>query len=51
MPVVAGDEITTEAELAERTERGGLQFFTFTTVSRNQRGETVCEGRWTHVVR
>jgi acyl dehydratase len=50
-PVVAGDEITTEAELTERAERGGLQFFTFTTVSRNQRGETVCEGRWTHVVR
>ena len=50
-PVVAGDEITTVAELAERSERGGLQFFTFTTVSRNQRGETVCEGRWTHIVR
>jgi acyl dehydratase len=50
-PVVAGDEITTEAELAERRESGGLQFFTFTTVSTNQRGETVCEGRWMNIVR
>jgi acyl dehydratase len=50
-PVVAGDEITTEAELDEQTERGGLRFFTFTSVSRNQRGETVCEGRWTNIVR
>ena len=51
VPVVAGDEITTEAALAERSERGGLGFFTFRTVSTNQRGETVCEGRWTTIVR
>ena len=50
-PVVAGDEITTEAELVERAERGGLSFFTFRTLSTNQRGETVCEGRWTNIVR
>ena len=50
-PVVAGDEITTEAELQERSERGGLSFFTFRTVSVNQRGETVCEGTWTNIVR
>ena len=49
--VVAGDEITTEAELVERTERAGLGFFTYRTVSTNQRGETVCEGRWTNIVR
>ena len=49
--VVAGDEITTEAELAERSERGGLQFFVFTTRSVNQRGELVSEGRWTNIVR
>jgi len=29
-PVVAGDEITTEAELAEKAERAGLGYFTFT---------------------
>jgi acyl dehydratase len=50
-PVVAGDEITTEATLEDRAERGGLSFFTFRTVSTNQRGETVCEGRWTNIVR
>jgi acyl dehydratase len=50
-PVVAGDEITTEVELEEKAERGGLGFFTFRTVSTNHRGETVCEGRWTNIVR
>ena len=51
VPVVAGDEITTEAALEDSSERGGLKFFTFRTVSTNQRGETVCEGRWTNIVR
>ena len=50
-PVVAGDEITTEAQLEDKAERGGLEFFTFRTVSTNERGETVCEGRWTNIVR
>jgi acyl dehydratase len=50
-PVVAGDEITTEAALEESSERGGLQFFTFKTRSVNQRGELVSEGRWTNIVR
>jgi acyl dehydratase len=50
-PVVAGDEIATEAALEESSERGGLGFFVFTTRSVNQRGELVCEGRWTQIVR
>ena len=50
-PVVAGDEITTEADLEESSERGGLQFFVFKTTSTNQRGELVSEGRWTNIVR
>jgi acyl dehydratase len=50
-PVVAGDEITTEAGLDEQSERGGLQFYVFKTVSKNQRGELVSEGRWTNIVR
>ena len=50
-PVVAGDEITTEASLESKSERGGLQFYVFTSQSRNQRGELVCEGRWTNIVR
>ena len=50
-PVVAGDEITTEAELEETSERGGLKFYVFKTTSTNQRGELVSEGRWTNIVR
>jgi acyl dehydratase len=50
-PVVAGDEIVTEAALEDASERGGLKFFVFTTRSVNQRGELVCEGRWTNIVR
>jgi acyl dehydratase len=50
-PVVAGDEITTEASLDEQSERGGLQFYVFRTVSKNQRGQMVSEGRWTNIVR
>jgi acyl dehydratase len=50
-PVVAGDEITTEAAHESSNERGGLTFHVFTTRSTNQRGELVCEGRWTNIVR
>jgi acyl dehydratase len=50
-PVVAGDEITTEAELAETAERAGFRYYTFTTRSTNQRGELVCEGKWLNIVR
>ena len=50
-PVVAGDEITTEAEHTDTSERGGLKFFVFTSRSVNQRGELVCEGTWTNIVR
>jgi acyl dehydratase len=50
-PVVAGDEITTEATLEESSERGGLRFYVFRTTSTNQRGELVSEGRWTNIVR
>ncbi len=50
-PVVAGDEITTTAAVAEVSERGGMGLFVFTTTSVNQREEPVCEGTWTNVVR
>jgi acyl dehydratase len=49
--VVAGDEITTECELAEVSERAGLGWFVFETRSVNQRGEHVCTGTWTNIVR
>jgi acyl dehydratase len=49
--VVAGDEISTTAKVADVSERGGLGFFVFESVSDNQRGETVCTGTWTNIVR
>ena len=50
-PVVAGDEIDTEVEVKDVSERGGLQFFVFESRSTNQDGETVCTGTWTNIVR
>ena len=49
--VIAGDEITTECELVEESERGGMGFFTFETRSLNQDGARVCTGTWTNIVR
>jgi acyl dehydratase len=49
--VVAGDEITTEVEVADIKDRGGVCFFVFESRSDNQDGERVCTGRWTCIVR
>ena len=49
--VVAGDEITTEVEVADVSERGGMGFFVFESRSDNQDGERVCTGTWTNIVR
>jgi acyl dehydratase len=49
--VVAGDEITTEVELADVSERGGMGFYVFESRSDNQEGERVCTGKWTCIVR
>jgi acyl dehydratase len=49
--VVAGDEIATEVEVADITERGGMGFYVFESRSDNQRGERVCTGTWTCIVR
>ncbi len=49
--VVAGDEITTTATVKDISERGPMTFFVFESVSKNQRGETVCTGTWTNIVR
>jgi acyl dehydratase len=50
-PVVAGDEITTTAAVKDISERNGMGFYVFETVSRNQRGEEVCTATWTNIVR
>jgi acyl dehydratase len=49
--VTAGDEITTTAAVSDISERGGNGFFVFESTSVNQRGETVCVGRWSNIVR
>jgi acyl dehydratase len=49
--VIGGDEITTTASVKEVAERGGMGFYVFESVSKNQRGETVCTGTWTNIVR
>jgi acyl dehydratase len=49
--VVAGDEITTVASVKDIAERRGIDFYVFETVSHNQRGETVCTGTWSQIVR
>jgi acyl dehydratase len=49
--VIAGDEVTTTASVKEISERGGMGFYVFETASENQRGESVCTGTWTNIVR
>jgi acyl dehydratase len=49
--VVAGDEVTTTTTVKNIAERGGMEFYVFESVSENQRGETVCTGTWTNIVR
>jgi acyl dehydratase len=49
--VVAGDEISTEVEVADVSERAGMGFYVFESRSDNQRGERVCTGTWTCIVR
>jgi acyl dehydratase len=49
--VVAGDEVTTTTTVKDISERGGMGFYVFETESRNQRGDTVCTGTWTNIVR
>ena len=50
-PVVAGDEITTEATMKDIYESDGKGFYVFESVSKNQKGETVCTALWTDIVR
>jgi acyl dehydratase len=50
-PVVTGDLITTEASVKDISEKGGMGFYVFESVSRNQDGEEVVRGTWTNIVR
>jgi acyl dehydratase len=50
-PVVAGDEITTSVTVAEIYEKDGKGVYVFESTSDNQKGERVCTGTWTNIVR
>jgi acyl dehydratase len=50
-PVCAGDTITTQASVKDIYERGGMTFYVFESVSRNQDGQEVVRGTWTNIVR
>jgi acyl dehydratase len=50
-PVCAGDEITTEVKLSDVSERRGMGFYVFESVSRNQDGAETVRGTWTDIVR
>jgi acyl dehydratase len=50
-PVVAGDEITTTLSVKDISERAGLGFYTFESVSVNQHGKSTCVGTWSTIVR
>lgn len=50
-PVVAGDEITTTASVKDISEGDGRGYYVFESVSVNQRGDEVCRGTWTNIVR
>jgi acyl dehydratase len=49
--VVAGDEVTTTATVKDVAMRRELAFYVFESHTENQRGETVCTGIWTNIVR
>lgn len=49
--VIAGDEITTTAQLVSAEDKAGLGFYVFESKSTNQRGELVVTGTWTNIVR
>jgi acyl dehydratase len=48
---IAGDELTTTLTVADISEKVDIGFYGFATESLNQRGETVCTGLWTNIVR
>jgi acyl dehydratase len=50
-PVCTGDVITTETSVKDISEKGGMGFYVFESVSRNQEEQEVVRGTWTNIVR
>jgi acyl dehydratase len=49
--VVAGDELSTTLTVADISEKMEIRFYAFATESVDARGEVVCAGTWTNIVR
>ena len=50
-PVCSGDVISTVASVKDISEKAGMGFYVFETVSTNQDGQEVARGTWTNIVR
>ncbi len=50
-PVCSGDTISTTAAVKDISERGGMGFYVFESVSTNSDGQEVARGTWTNIVR
>jgi acyl dehydratase len=50
-PVCSGDVISTVTSVKDISEKGGMGFYVFETVSTNQDGQQVVRGTWTNIVR
>jgi acyl dehydratase len=49
--VVAGEELTTQARVANVEEKGGMGFYDFEVVTKDAGGAVVCTGIWKMIVR
>jgi len=49
--VVAGEELTTAASVQSIAEKGGMGFYDFEVVTKDEAGEVVCTGIWKMIVR
>ena len=49
--VVAGDELSTTLTVADISEKMEILFYAFATESVDERGDVVCAGTWTNIVR
>jgi acyl dehydratase len=50
-PVCSGDLIATATTVKDISEKGGMGFYEFESVSVNQDGREVVRGKWTNIVR
>ena len=49
--LVDGDHLSIRYAAQDISEHDGRGYYTFESISTNQRGEQVCRGTWTNIVR